>query len=125
LYERYGEPRFKPSRTGCETQPLKAVVDYMHANFSSAISMAELAAVAGLSEFHFMRVFRKHFGLSPHTYVTQIRLHAARRSLQSGLSGTEAAAEAGFFDQSHLVRHFKRVYGITPTQFAAAAKREG
>ncbi|WP_192805294.1 AraC family transcriptional regulator [Noviherbaspirillum aerium] len=123
LYGRYGEPRFKPARLGRESGPLKAVVDYMRAHYAQAITMAELAAIARLSEFHFMRVFRKQFGLSPYTYLTQIRLEHARRTLASGNNGARAAAEAGFFDQSHLVRHFKRVYGITPNQFVTAVKR--
>lgn len=124
LYARYGEPQFKPMPLGCEKQPLKRTIDYMHTNYASSISMAELAALARFSEFHFMRVFRKHFGLSPHTYLTQIRLKAARRMLEGGMSSTEAAAEAGFFDQSHLMRHFKRVYGITPQQFIVAVRKK-
>jgi len=123
LYGRYGEPRFKPDRLGRETGPLKAAVEHMRANYAQAVTMAELAAVARLSEFHFMRVFRKQYGLSPYTYLTQVRLEHARRMLADGSNGACAAANAGFFDQSHLVRHFKRVYGITPNQFVNAVKR--
>lgn len=125
LYSRYGEPRLKVKPPGSENKPLKTALDYMHENFSSNISVSELASVVRLSEFHFIRVFRKHYGLSPYTFLTQIRLKAARRMLQSGTASTETAAAVGFFDQSHLVRHFKRVYGITPNQFAAAVRGAG
>lgn len=122
LCRRHGEPRLKMRPTGCEDKPLKIALDYMQANFSANISISDLATVVRLSEFHFIRVFRKHYGLSPHTFLTQIRLKAVRRMLQSGTTSTDAAAAAGFFDQSHLVRHFKRVYGITPNQFVAAVR---
>jgi AraC-like DNA-binding protein len=122
LYARYGEPRFKPMVTGNEVVPVKAAMDFMRNNYALSISMADLASVAKLSEFHFMRVFHKHTGLTSHAYLTQIRLEASRRLLLTGLSSADTATSVGFFDQSHLVRHFKRVYGITPQQFILAVR---
>lgn len=122
LYARYGEPRFKPIKLGNEMVPIKAVMEFMHQSYASSIAMADFASVAKLSEFHFMRVFHKHTGLTPHAYLTQVRLEAARRLLFAGLSSADTATSVGFFDQSHLVRHFKRVYGITPQQFILAVR---
>jgi len=59
-------------------------------------------------------------GLTPHTYLTQIRLRAARELLRRGSPLAEAALAAGFYDQSALHRHFKRAYAITPRQYLAA-----
>jgi len=65
-------------------------------------------------------MFRRGLGMPPHGYLTQIRLRHARAVLASGVAPAEAAVDAGFCDQSHLTRHFKRSYGITPAQYAAA-----
>lgn len=125
LYARHGEPRFKPIPAGNEIQPVKAAMGYIRENYGSAISMADLAAVARLSEFHFMRVFHKYSGLTPHAFLTQVRLEAARDLLRSGLGSADTASSVGFFDQSHLIRHFKRVYGITPNQYVLAVRGHG
>ena len=82
-------------------------------------SLAELADTAGMSPFHFCRAFRGETGLTPHLYLTQIRLNLARDALARGAGLADAALTAGFYDQSHLTRHFKRSYGITPGRYVA------
>ena len=59
-------------------------------------------------------------GLTPHAYLTQIRLRAACGHLRRGLALAEAALASGFYDQSALNRHFKRAYAITPRQYLSA-----
>lgn len=79
-----------------------------------------LSAVA-LSPFQFIRRFKKDLGLTPHTYVLQRRLRAARRLLtDTPLTVAEVAASLGFCDQSHLDRCFKRALGISPSQYRRA-----
>ena len=92
----------------------------MQAHFARDLSINELAACAGLSPFHFVRCFRRATGLPPHAWLTQLRLDHARALLGRGRSPADAAVAAGFYDQSHLIRHFKRTYGITPGQYVAA-----
>jgi AraC-like DNA-binding protein len=91
--------------------------EYLEAHFAENVSLALLSRVAGLSSYHLNREFRLAYGLPPHAFQTQIRLAHARKLLREGVSPALAAAEAGFTDQSHLNKHFKRVLGITPAFF--------
>lgn len=103
----------KPS--GIAPPALRRVTDYVAAHLANTISLAELAAVASLSPFHFARQFRKTTGLSPHQYVLRARVEEARRLLLEGRAGVaEIAAEVGFCSQSHLSRHMRQTLGVTP-----------
>lgn len=100
---------------GLAPRRLAEVVDYIHAHLAGQVTLAELAAVAGVSESHFTRVFRASTGESPHRYVTQRRLEYARRQLtRTDRPIADIAAEAGFADQSHLTRTMRRYDGATP-----------
>jgi len=120
LFERHGEPRAKRLEAGREQVPVRRALDYMRANVAADLSLGELAVCAALSPFHFARCFRQATGLPPHAYLIQLRLDRARHLLAAGHSPTDVALTVGFYDQSHLTRHFKRTYGITPGQYAAA-----
>lgn len=74
----------------------------------------ELAAVAGMSPFALLRAFRADTGLPPHAYLNQLRLGLARRLIDRSVPLAEVAVRAGFADQAHLTRHFKRVVGVPP-----------
>ena len=82
--------------------------------------MSGVSRVADLSPFHLHRVFRRATGLPPHSYLLMIRVNQARELLRRGLSPAEVALHTGFFDQSHLTRHFHRLVGVTPARFRAA-----
>lgn len=84
------------------------------------LRLEQLAALCGLSRFHFLRAFKTATGLPPHAYQVQRRLQVARRMIVDGAGLAEAAASAGFADQSHLNRHFQRAYGYTPGKLAKA-----
>ena len=81
------------------------------------IGLAELARRAGADRFRLTRLFRDAYGRSPHAYLVQLRLKAARRALAAGESPARAAAACGFADQSHLGRWFRRAYGLTPAAY--------
>lgn len=121
FFGRYGHPP-NLARAGPEPAKMRAVRDYIAANYDHDIGNRELAALAGLSRYHFVRSFRRAFGMPPHAYLNQMRLLAAKRLLKEGRSPGEAAAAVGFFDQSHLTRVFKRAYGITPAVYAVPAR---
>ena len=91
--------------------------DYILASLEHNISIDDIANVANMSKFHFIRQFRQQFGITPHQYVLSCRVNLARRIIESGKSLNQAAFEAGFADDSHLNRHFKRIYGLTPKRF--------
>jgi AraC-like DNA-binding protein len=80
--------------------------------------LAELAAEAGLSRFQLLRAFARELGLTPHAYLMQRRLSLARGLIDSGLALAAAAHEAGFADQSHMTRAFRRTLGYTPATYA-------
>jgi AraC-like DNA-binding protein len=67
---------------------------------------------------HLVRAFSREYGLPPHLYLTGRRVELARRHLLAGLPPAEAAVRSGFYDQSHLARHFRRMLGTSPARFA-------
>jgi AraC family transcriptional regulator len=98
---------------------LRAVEEYIAAHLDQNFALADLAAVAHLSEFHFARQFKQTTGLPPHQFVIHQRVERAKRLIAARrLSLAEVAVAAGFSDQSHLTRHFKRLVGVTPGRFA-------
>jgi AraC family transcriptional regulator len=103
---------------------LHAVVEYVEEHLGATPTLAQLAAVARLSVYHFARQFRAATGLAPHQYVIGRRVERARQLLQTGddFSLAEVAARAGFTDQSQFSRHFKRLVGVTPGQFRRPAR---
>jgi AraC-like DNA-binding protein len=102
---------------------VERAVQLLEERFRERVSVAEAARAAGLSRCHFLRAFRANVGVSPHEYLVQCRLRHARRliALDGGRrSLAEIAAEAGFSDQAHLTRHFRRAFGQTPGQWQRA-----
>ena len=109
-------------RTHRSHYAMRAVRDYMQAHHADALTVQTLADVAGLSCFYTVRLFRATFGISPHAYLAILRVHQARMLIRGGASIAEAALAAGFNDQSHLTRFFKRVFGTTPGVYAKATR---
>jgi AraC-like DNA-binding protein len=97
--------------------------DLIRADPAAEISAQELAAASGCSRFALHRAFTSAYGMSPGDYQRQLRLRTARRLIVGGTPLAEAAAQAGFADQSHLTRWFTRYYGITPGGYRQAASR--
>ncbi|HET9930213.1 MAG TPA: AraC family transcriptional regulator [Polyangiaceae bacterium] len=85
---------------------------------STNVDLAAVARETGMSRFRALRVFKRWYGLPPHTYQLHVRVCLVQKSLRSGSRPAEAAAEYGFVDQSHLTRHFRRLLGITPAVYA-------
>ncbi|NMB59722.1 MAG: AraC family transcriptional regulator [Chloroflexi bacterium] len=98
-----------------------AAYDHLREHPEKAISLKELAGLCHLSPFHFLRLFRRQYGLPPHTAQTQMRVNMARRLLANGATIAGAAAAAGFADQSHFTREFKKSVGTTPQKYRQAA----
>ncbi|GAA0572235.1 AraC family transcriptional regulator [Rhizomicrobium electricum] len=107
-----------------DSRAIRRAIECVKARFSDPeLSVAELAAAAGYSPYHFMRSFQAAVGVTAHSYVVQCRVHAARALLADGVPAAEVASAAGFADQSHLIRQFKAVHGITPGLFAEGCRR--
>jgi AraC family transcriptional regulator len=94
-------------------------IAYVDDNPHRAIALRELAGAAGLSRFHFGRVFKRHLGVSPARYVEQARIAQAKRLIVEARMPLAGVAHAvGFADQSHFSRRFRVHEGCTPAQFA-------
>jgi AraC-like DNA-binding protein len=94
-----------------------AVIDYLHAHLQQRLTLDELAAVAGLSPFHFLRQFRAQHHATPQQMLMAIRLAEAKRLLDAGEAPAQVAAATGMTDQAHLTRAFACRYGITPARY--------
>lgn len=86
------------------------------------VTLAALADEAGLSRFQLLRGFARDTGLPPHAYLIQRRIALARHLIERGAPLADAAAGAGFADQSHMTRAFVRMLGVTPAQYASAVR---
>jgi len=101
---------------------VEAARAYLAAESSRAITSSDLEAVTGLDRFTLAREFRAVLGTSPHRYLVGRRLAQARALIMGGTGLADAAAAAGFVDQSHLTRLFKARYGVTPGRWAVLAR---
>ncbi len=120
LVQRHGAVR---PATGMpkDRRAIQRARDYLEFNYSQPITLEQLAGQAHLSPFHFLRVFRDVVGLPPHAYLTQMRVLRAKQLLAVGNPIIQVAQDVGFVDQSHLNKHFKRIVGVTPKQYADAS----
>ena len=117
LIQKYGHVAANPTlqRGGIAKPPLNRVLEYIATNLSSEIRLEDLAAIAGLSVFHFARAFRESTGVTPHQYVLQRRIDTVKTLLRTRHWNLETIASAtGFADASHLTKAFRRHTGTTP-----------
>jgi AraC-like DNA-binding protein len=106
-----------PRPPGREPAAVRRSREYLQEHAAENITLQALARFSGLSAYHLCRVFGQTVGMTPHAYQTQIRVRRAKSLLYAGLPITTVAAEAGFYDQAHLTRHFKRIVGLTPGRY--------
>jgi AraC-like DNA-binding protein len=110
-----------PARPVRASRPaVRAAAQLLRERVTDPPSLGELAQATGLGPYALMRAFRAETGLPPHAYLNQIRVRLARRLLDGGTPPAEAAVAAGFADQAHLTRHFKRVLGVPPGAYQRA-----
>jgi AraC family transcriptional regulator len=112
-------PRRRPAALTPSLAAVRRAEAYIRDNLAADLALADLAAAAHLSVYHFCRLFKQATGLAPHQYVLRERVERAKRLLrdQADLPLAEVAARTGFSDQSHFTRHFKRLAGVTPGRF--------
>lgn len=104
-------------RDGNEDFAVQRTKRFLDEHYAERVSLHDLARLTGLSPYYLHRSFCREVGMPPHAYQVQVRVSRARSFLRRGQSVSDAAFSAGFFDQSHFARHFKKFTGVTPGQF--------
>jgi AraC-like DNA-binding protein len=111
-------PQAPQAHGGLSPGAMRRVREYVEVHLGESIDLSMLAGVAGLSVHHFARQFKQSAGVTPHVYLTQKRVERAQEMLvRTDLSLAEIALVVGFFDQGHLARHFRHMFGTTPREF--------
>jgi AraC family transcriptional regulator len=96
-------------------EKLVRAVEYIQDQLGTALTVSGIAQVVYLSPYHFTKLFKESTGQSPYQYVVEARVKKAKELLTTGkFTISEVAHHVGFADQSHLTRHFKKVFGLPP-----------
>ena len=108
----------RPIKGGLSDVGRRHVIDLVRSRISEDISLADMAAVTGLSITHFSHMFKKSVGKSPHQYVLQQRVQYAKELLVSlDLRMIDIAVASGFKTQQHFARIFRKICGLNPTEY--------
>ncbi|WP_245365655.1 AraC family transcriptional regulator [Rhizobium sp. N4311] len=112
------QARQETVRGGLSPSVRRRTADYIDANLDQALTLDRLAREAGLSTFHFAKMFRVSFGMPPHRYVAARRIEQAASLLRDRENGLAAVASAcGFGSQSHFSKAFKAATGVPPGEW--------
>lgn len=96
---------------------LKALADYLDQHCTQELSLDDLCIRSGYSPSYLINTFKKHFGMTPHAYIVNKRIQYGQRELKKGTTIIDTALSAGFADQAHFQRTFKRLVAATPNQY--------
>ena len=125
LLREYSAPVLGPKRQygGLPREKLVRAVEYIQDQLDTDLTVSGIAQAVGMSPYYFTRLFKESTGQSPHQYVVEARVRKAKELLTTGkFTISEAAHHVGFVDQSHLTRHFKRVFGLPPKRLLESQK---
>ncbi len=104
---------------------MQRITEYIRSKVDQTITLDELSALASMSSYHFLRVFKRSTGLTPHQYIISMRIERAKTLLlKREFSIAEIASTLGFFDQSHFTNAFKRLVGITPQRYIETLRKK-
>jgi AraC-like DNA-binding protein len=117
LFERYGASQLVHSEASCPNAVNRAV-EFLQLRACDPISLEDASRASGVGLFHLIRLFRKHVGLTPYAYLTQVRIAKSRELLRLGEPVAQVALDVGFADQAHFTKRFKQLTGTTPALYA-------
>ncbi|GAC1358351.1 MAG: hypothetical protein NVSMB34_13220 [Variovorax sp.] len=124
LLRNYGQVASRARPSTAEHQGLRAAFRHVEQHPQEALSVARLARLAGMSEFHFARRFKQHYGVTPHAHLVAARLRRAKGDLAfSDKNILQIAMDCGFSDSSHFARLFRKAEGVTPLGYRQAQQR--
>jgi transcriptional regulator GlxA family with amidase domain len=112
-------PHLDDRRRSARGDPaLRRACEFLHDELANNVTLDELERAAGVSRHRLSRMFRTAYDIPPHRFQLAHRIRIARQMLERGVAISEVAQATGFFDQSHLHRHFRRTLGMTPASYA-------
>ena len=112
-------PALPEVRGGLAPAVVRRVQEYLQAHLAEPITLGELAREAGLSEYHFARMFGQSLGCPPHRYLLGLRLKRAKQLLAGSEPLASIAAQCGFSSQAHFGNRFREAFGLSPGQWRA------
>ena len=127
LLRKYGAavPWPKKRHGGLPREKLVRAIEYIQDQLDTDLTVSGIAQAVYMSPYHFTRLFKESTGQSPHQYVVEARVRKAKELLTTGkFTISEAAYHVGFVDQSHLTRHFRRVFGLPPKRLLSRRRPE-
>jgi AraC-like DNA-binding protein len=122
---RYGEKARPATQEPTSAPDVTRVREFLDDRWQCKPTLGDLARLGQLSPYRLLRAFARQHGLPPHAYMLQRQVREARRLLDAGVPIAEVACTCGFADQSHLHRHFKRTWGVTPGQYRNFVQERG
>jgi AraC-like DNA-binding protein len=111
-------------REAADYRLVRKVKEHLDECYMREVPLDELAALANVGRFRLARTFAAEVGFPPHAYQMLVRIENAKRMLLDGAAASDIARIVGFVDQSHMIRHFRRIEGITPFRFAKGGRRQ-
>jgi AraC-like DNA-binding protein len=117
LFQRHGASR-AVLLDACCPRTVNRAIAFLQAHACDPISLEDASKATGIGLFHLIRLFKRHLGLTPYAYLTQIRIARSRQLLSRGEPVAHVALDVGFADQAHFTKRFKQLTGTTPALYA-------